>query len=85
MKYAHYIVILIGIILFSCKKYQNDPFYSTYTVESRLTKGGIWSCNKIKRADGKEYLLKEYQYYFDLALTTKLFCLLESCIMYRPE
>lgn len=49
--------ILIGaaiIPFFGCKKYTNDPFFSTYSPEARLTKGDscVWTCVKYFSASG---------------------------------
>jgi hypothetical protein len=42
--YFPLLVIIFAIT--SCKKYEKDSSYSTYTVEQRLCKG-YWSCTKI--------------------------------------
>ncbi len=43
-KFLYFILILIP--LFSCKKYKEDPFFSTYSPEGRLCKGS-WNCISI--------------------------------------
>lgn len=67
MKNLHYTSIFLILALFSCKKYQNDSFYSTYTPEGRLTKGGVWVCTKILKNNGAEFLLNDFQYNFDFS------------------
>jgi hypothetical protein len=43
----NYFPLLVIVLVFtSCKKYEKDSSYSTYTVEQRLFKG-YWSCIKI--------------------------------------
>ncbi len=49
--------MLIGLIVVplpGCKKYSNDPFFSTYSPEARLTKGDgcVWTCVKYFSASG---------------------------------
>ena len=46
MKNLFYLSLLI-IVISSCKKYDGDSFYSTYTVQGRLT-GGVWNCTEIR-------------------------------------
>jgi hypothetical protein len=39
-------LVLIGLFVLGCKKYENDPFISTYSPEARLIKGDscVWTC-----------------------------------------
>jgi len=53
------LIIISAFTIYSCKKFENDPFYSTYTVKSRLTKFNVES-------DGwftKKWVLTEYKKY----------------------
>jgi hypothetical protein len=45
VKHAVLILIILSTVV-GCKKYENDPFISTFTPESRLTKGDscMWEC-----------------------------------------
>jgi hypothetical protein len=48
------ILLFIGFYFVGCKKYENDPFISTYSPEARLTKGDscVWTCVKYKNNNG---------------------------------
>ncbi len=37
---------ILFLVLVSCKKYDGDKSFSTYTVKGRLA-GGVWNCTKI--------------------------------------
>jgi hypothetical protein len=49
-------ILLILIILVSCKKYKEDNFISTYTPEKRLinTSSNIWTLENFKDSDGND-------------------------------
>ena len=40
-------LLLVSIILFSCKKYEEDKNYSTYTALGRLCNKGNWQITEI--------------------------------------
>lgn len=40
-------LFLLIIVISSCKKYDGDRDYSTYTVQGRLA-GGVWNCTEIR-------------------------------------
>ena len=64
-KVIYLILIIVGFV--SCKKYEDDPFYSTYTVKSRLTAGqgskNEWNLVKYISFDGSEVYVPENTYY----------------------
>jgi hypothetical protein len=50
MKNLFYLSLII-IVISSCKKYDGDSNYSTYTVQGRLSGGfgnGVWNCTEIR-------------------------------------
>jgi uncharacterized protein (TIGR02145 family) len=64
-KVIYLILIIVGFV--SCKKYEDDSFYSTYTVKSRLTAGqgekNEWNLVKYISFDGSEVYVPENTYY----------------------
>jgi hypothetical protein len=40
-------ILVLSLLLISCKKYQEDSFYSTYTATSRLTELGGWQITEV--------------------------------------
>ena len=62
-------LILIGLCVIGCKKYQNDPFLSTYSPEARLTKGDscVWTCVKYSLHNG--VVMNVPAYHYSLSLT----------------
>jgi hypothetical protein len=57
-------LVLVLILQSGCKKYPNDPFFSTYTPETRLTKadGNVWSCVKFIDIDGAVTDVPDFHY-----------------------
>lgn len=53
---------------FGCKKYANDPFFSTYSPEARLTKGDscVWTLIKFTTSGGEEKEVPPFHYSFSL-------------------
>lgn len=58
--------------LFSCKKYEEDKFFSTYTVKSRLEKGGNWSIYEVEDLVlNKKFIpIENYEGAFDFEKST---------------
>ncbi len=55
---------MIGLFVVGCKKYQNDPFISTYSPEGRLTKGDgcVWTCVKYSPKNGAAKDIPAFHY-----------------------
>ena len=62
-------LILIGLCVIGCEKYENDPFLSTYSPEARLTKGDscVWTCVKYSPSNG--VVMNVPAYHYSLSLT----------------
>jgi hypothetical protein len=61
-------LVLIGLFLLGCKKYENDPFFSTYSPEARLTKGDncVWTCVKYSPINGTAKDIPAFHYSLSL-------------------
>ena len=61
------ILLILLTLSFSCKKYQNDEWFSAYTVEERLTLGldkdgtdnnvSNWECDKMEYSVNSKWIL----------------------------
>lgn len=67
------LIIIIAFTAYSCKKFENDPFYSTYTVKSRLTKNN----EEYDRNNTTKWVLTSYKTseYVDVEIPENVFTL----------
>jgi hypothetical protein len=61
-------LVFTGLFLLGCKKYENDPFISTYSSEARLTKGDncVWTCVKYLPNNGTAKDISAFHYSLSL-------------------